>query len=161
VGAYTCLDEAILSSDVAELCRSGKVVGQSICVVLQLGQNGWMRTTRLLGRDPNFGVYEVFCEAPAGPLLEPEATTGFTPVLPQRGRFIREVNGTEYLLDDSTGYFELPGQEQRVGHPCDGGNTCTVVTVSAESCAMRSTLPRYRSVLSCLRRRSLSITAQP
>jgi AraC-like DNA-binding protein len=91
-----------------------------------------MRITQVLERDPGFGVYEVFCDAPASPLSEAEGTGGFSLILPQRGRFTRQVNGTRYLVDNSTSYFELPEQEQRVGHPCDGGDICTVIPVAVD-----------------------------
>lgn len=89
-----------------------------------------MRTARLLEADSSFGVYHVSCDAPAGPLSEPEGTSGLTLVLPRAGRFTRHVDGVEYLVDTSTAYFEVPGQEQQIGHPSDGGDICTVVTCS-------------------------------
>lgn len=91
-----------------------------------------MRSAELVGSWPSFGVAEVSCDAPRGPLSHPETTSRFALVLPRRGRFSRRVDGMDYLVDATTGYFELPGQEQRVGHPCDGGDVCTVVTLSPD-----------------------------
>lgn len=91
-----------------------------------------MRSAQLLPGGPSFGVAEVSCDAPRGPLARAEATSRFALVLPRRGRFSRRVDGLDYLVDATTGYFELPGQEQRVGHPCEGGDLCTVVTLAPD-----------------------------
>ena len=75
----------------------------------------------------------------------PEPSSGHAVVFVRRGCFRRRVDGTEALLDPAVVYFENPGDEQQVAHPCDGGDACTVVRLSpdvaAEICGGDPALP--------------------
>jgi AraC-like DNA-binding protein len=61
----------------------------------------------------------------------PEPSSGHAVVFVRRGCFRRRVDGAEALLDPAVVYFENPGDEQQVAHPCDGGDACTVIHLSA------------------------------
>lgn len=61
----------------------------------------------------------------------PEVNEGFGVVLVRGGLFQREVDGVQEVVDASSFYLELPGTEERFGHPC-GGDVCTALTLPAE-----------------------------
>jgi AraC-like DNA-binding protein len=50
-------------------------------------------------------------------------------VLLRRGCFYRRVNGEEALIDAATAYLTVPGDEQQIAHPLDGGDRCTVLRI--------------------------------
>ena len=90
------------------------------------------RSPTTLFRSSTFSVSNVVCQAPRSSWSSIENTSRFALVLPRSGRYHRRSDGETHLADPMTPYFELPGQEQLIAHPCDGGDTCTVLSLSVE-----------------------------
>jgi AraC-like DNA-binding protein len=79
---------------------------------------------------PEIRVAVVSCrhDGPAWSAAEPVTKLGL--VLVRSGVFRRRVDGTELVLDGSTGYLNRPGSEQRMAHPA-GGDVCTAFSFDA------------------------------
>jgi AraC-like DNA-binding protein len=73
-------------------------------------------------------VTRVACDGRERGWSATEPVTGFGIVLVRTGLFRRLVDGTESVLDATSGYFQRPGSEQRMAHP-SGGDLCTSITV--------------------------------
>lgn len=73
---------------------------------------------------PEVRVAVVRCrhDGPAWSAAEPVTKLGL--VLVRSGVFRRRVDGTDLVLDESAGYLNRPGSEQRMAHPA-GGDVCT------------------------------------
>jgi AraC-like DNA-binding protein len=78
----------------------------------------------------SFSLFDVRCSAPASGWSPVEEGRAFGLVLNRRGCFYRWANGREVFVDASTAYLSRPGDEQRIAHPCDGGDRCTVIRLS-------------------------------
>ncbi len=72
------------------------------------------------------------CDAVRSESAEPETASTFALVLVRRGCFYRRINGDSPLLDATSAYFQHPDDEQIINHPFDGGDVCTVITLSPE-----------------------------
>jgi AraC-like DNA-binding protein len=94
---------------------------------------GGMRSKARLVSGHGFALDEVRCadEAPSG-WSAPEPSGGYGLVLVRSGLFRRRVDGAEAVLDPAGGYWERPGDHQQVAHPVAEGDTCTLITLSAE-----------------------------
>lgn len=79
---------------------------------------------------PEVRVAVVRCrhDGPAWSATEPVTKVGL--VLVRSGLFRRRVDGTDSVLDESTGYLNRPGSEQRMAHPA-GGDVCTAFGLDA------------------------------
>jgi AraC-like DNA-binding protein len=88
-----------------------------------------LRKTPLLDQ-PGLRLEDVRCAGPRAGWSPPEATTSHTLVFVRRGCFRRRADGVEALLDPAVVYFERPGQEQQVAHPCGGGDACTAFVLA-------------------------------
>lgn len=86
-----------------------------------------------LGSGPGFAVEEIRC----APLARsgwsaPEAGSACMLVFVRVGLFRRRVGGAEAVLDPAVGYWQRPGEEQRIAHPLGDGDVCTAITLSEE-----------------------------
>jgi hypothetical protein len=86
----------------------------------------------VLHSSPLVEVATVSCDAVRSESAEPETATTFALVLVRRGCFYRRINGDSPLLDATSAYLQHPDDEQIINHPCDGGDVCTVITLSPE-----------------------------
>ena len=86
-----------------------------------------MLTGRVLAQADLASVLDVRCGAPRSGWSEPELGDACALVLVRRGCFLRRVDGFSQLIDPASAYFQRPGDEQQVAHPCDGGDACTVI----------------------------------
>ena len=91
-----------------------------------------MLSKRRLYSSHDLSVDDVRCAAGISRWSPPEDTSTCAIVFVRRGCFQRQVDGHEVLVDPSVVYFERPGEEQRIRHPVEGGDACTVLTISAE-----------------------------
>jgi AraC-like DNA-binding protein len=82
-----------------------------------------LRKTILLD-EAGIRLEDVRCASHRTDWSPPEPSTGHAVVFVRRGCFRRRVHGAEMLLDPAVVYFENPGEEQQVAHPCDGGDAC-------------------------------------
>jgi AraC-like DNA-binding protein len=82
----------------------------------------------LIGHGEGFDLVDVRCAAVGG-WSEIELVDAYTLVLVRRGCFHRWTPGGTWLLDAGTAYFERPGDEQRISHPQNDGDTCTAIVV--------------------------------
>jgi len=62
----------------------------------------------------------------------PETSTGYGIVFVRNGCFRRESDGVVALVDPASVYFEAPGRVQRIAHPHDGGDRCTVLELEEQ-----------------------------
>src|SRR5438132_1405920 len=83
-----------------------------------------MLRKRTLLEDAGIRLDDVRCGSDRAGWSPSEASDGHAVVFVRRGCFRRRVNGAEALLDPAVIYFENPGDEQEVAHPCDGGDAC-------------------------------------
>jgi AraC-like DNA-binding protein len=74
----------------------------------------------------------VSCDAVRSESVEPETASTFALVLVRRGCFYRRINGDSPLLDATSAFFQHPDDEPIFNHPCDGGDVCTVISLSPE-----------------------------
>ena len=81
---------------------------------------------------PGLELHDVRCSSRATAWSEPEPAAADGVVFVRRGCFRRRVHGVESVVEPGVVYFERAGEEQEVLHPCDGGDACTAVTLSAE-----------------------------
>jgi AraC-like DNA-binding protein len=81
----------------------------------------------------DLAVDDVRCVAGTSRWSPPEDTAAFAIVFVRRGCFQRQVDGHDVLVDPSVVYFERPAEEQRIRHPVEGGDACTVLTISSEA----------------------------
>jgi AraC-like DNA-binding protein len=93
-----------------------------------------LRKTILLD-EAGIRLEDVRCASHRTDWSPPEPSTGHAVVFVRRGCFRRRVHGAETLLDPAVVYFENPGEEQQVAHPCDGGDACTLLTLTPELAA--------------------------
>lgn len=93
-----------------------------------------LRKTILLD-EAGIQLEDVRCGSHRADWSPPEASSSHAVVFVRRGCFRRRVDGTETLLDPAVVYFENPGDEQQVAHPCDGGDACTVVRLAPDLAA--------------------------
>ena len=91
-----------------------------------------MLSKQVLAETPEFRLQDIRCGAGRSGWSPPEETGEYAIVFVRRGCFRRRVGSREMLLDPAVVYVEQPGQEQRVAHPCDGGDSCTQLSVSEE-----------------------------
>ena len=77
-----------------------------------------MLTKELLAAADDFQIHDVRCSAARSPWSSPEPTLEHAVVFVRRGCFRRRVGRAEILVDPTVVYFERPGQEQEVAHPC-------------------------------------------
>jgi AraC-like DNA-binding protein len=84
----------------------------------------------MLVSTPEVRVAVVRCrhDGPAWSASEPVTKLGL--VLVRSGLFRRRVDGTDSVLDESTGYLNRSGSEQRMAHPA-GGDVCTAFGLDA------------------------------
>jgi AraC-like DNA-binding protein len=94
-----------------------------------------MLRRRVLLEEDGLRLEDIRCETHRTGWSTPEPCTGRSVVFVRRGCFRRRVEGFEALLDPSVVYFEAPGDEQQVAHPHDGGDACTVFSLSADAAA--------------------------
>ena len=92
-----------------------------------------------------FTLEDVRCDCSRSSWSAPEETNSYAIVFVRRGCFRRRVNGVEATLDTATVYFERPGEEQQVAHPCDGGDACTQLALPHDfACLLPTGSPRPR-----------------
>ena len=94
-----------------------------------------MLRRRALFEEDGLQLEDIRCESHRTGWSTPEPCGGRSVVFVRRGCFRRRVEGYEALLDPSVVYFEAPGDEQQVAHPHDGGDVCTVFSLSADMAA--------------------------
>jgi AraC-like DNA-binding protein len=80
-------------------------------------------------------VSDVRCTHAQGCATEPELASGHAVVFVRRGCFVRNVEGTEQVLDPTLAYCMNPADEQRFDHPHSDGDDCTAVSLSGELAA--------------------------
>jgi AraC-like DNA-binding protein len=85
-----------------------------------------LRVRRLV-RGHGYVIDDVRCSATRGTWGDQEQAAGYALVLPRTGCFHRSSNGDEAVVDATVAYFREPGEEQRIAHPCDGGDRCTTI----------------------------------
>ena len=90
---------------------------------------------RILLDQPGLRLEDVRCASHRAGWSLPEASAAHAVVFVRRGCFRRRVDGAEALLDAAVVYFENPGEEQQVAHPCEGGDACTVFSLTSEVAA--------------------------
>lgn len=90
-----------------------------------------LREQTLLQHD-GVEVVDVACRHARGRGGSVTRASRHTIVFVRRGCFLLGVDGVERLLDPVQVYCTNPGQEQRYGHPHDGGDDCTSVRLSPE-----------------------------
>jgi AraC-like DNA-binding protein len=81
----------------------------------------------LLATSETFTLGDVRCRAPASGWSEVEETRSYALVLTRHGCFYRRADGVDVFVDSATAYISRPGTEQRIAHPADTGDRCTVV----------------------------------
>jgi AraC-like DNA-binding protein len=81
-----------------------------------------------------FAAEAVECGCATSGWSAPERVTRYGVVFVRRGCFQRRVNGVDSFVDPAVVYFERPGDEQQIAHPC-GGDSCTVLYLSEASLA--------------------------
>jgi AraC-like DNA-binding protein len=86
----------------------------------------------VLQASPLVEVATVSCDAVRSESAEPETASTFALVLVRRGCFYRRINGDSPLLDATSAFFQHPDDEPIFNHPCDGGDVCTVISLSPE-----------------------------
>lgn len=89
-----------------------------------------MLEKRVLAVAEGITVEDVLCTSGRSPWSAPEPTTNFGVLFVRRGCFRRRVDGFESFLDPVSIYFDEPGHEQQVAHPCDGGDECTQIVLN-------------------------------
>lgn len=87
-----------------------------------------LSATTLAAR-PEFAVCTVRCGSDHIRWSEPESHHGYRLVLPRRGRFRRQAEGSSTDLDRTMAYLGVPGEEERFAHPA-GGDVCTSVRIA-------------------------------
>lgn len=89
-----------------------------------------MLTKTVLAKTAELEVRDVRCRSGRSSWSPREETTAHVVVFVRRGCFWRSVQGDESVLDSTVVYFSRPGEEQRIAHPCDGGDACTAIELS-------------------------------
>jgi AraC-like DNA-binding protein len=87
----------------------------------------WVLVKETLVAGDGFSVVDVRCGCDRSGWSEPEESAGYGIVFVRSGCFRRESDGVVALVDAASVYFEAPGRVQRVAHPHDGGDRCTVL----------------------------------
>ena len=82
---------------------------------------------RLLHRERSFAIVDVRCRAHAHVKGNEEEAGGYEVIFPRRGQFVREVEGDATYADANAVLFVGPGEVQRITHPTEGGDACTVL----------------------------------
>jgi AraC-like DNA-binding protein len=91
----------------------------------------------VLERD-GLAVSDVRCTHAQGSASETELANGYAVVFVRRGCFVRNVEGTEQVLDPTLAYCMNPEDEQHFDHPHGHGDDCTALTLSADLAASLS-----------------------
>jgi len=91
------------------------------------------RHSELLLDDPLVRVGDVACRAPRSTRCSaPEYSRDTGLVLPRSGVFAVHRRGEMVAADAATAVVLAAGEEYRVAHPADGGDTCTVLAFAPE-----------------------------
>ncbi|GAA3466112.1 helix-turn-helix domain-containing protein [Nonomuraea roseola] len=88
-----------------------------------------MRSARRLGTGPGFTVDAVTCVDDHRRWSPPEVGDDYRLVLVRTGRFRRKTDEVASLVDPTTAYLGIPGEEERFAHPA-GGDVCTSLSLS-------------------------------
>jgi AraC family transcriptional regulator len=90
-------------------------------------------TRTVLARCPGeeVTVTDFRCRACRHPLGAEEWNTEPSIVFVRRGLFLRAQEGDTVVADSSHVLFFNPGQPYRISHPIEGGDECTILTISA------------------------------
>jgi AraC family transcriptional regulator len=81
-----------------------------------------------LGRQVS--VTDFRCRACRHPLSEEECNVEPSIVFVRRGLFVRSQDGVSVMADTSRILFFNPQQPYRISHPIEGGDDCTILTIS-------------------------------
>jgi len=95
-----------------------------------------MLESRVVLDGPAARVYRVRCPGHERRFGAPEPVSRAAIVLPCSGVFRLRVDGRERVIDATTAYVQLPGDEQQFAHPA-GGDVCTSIEVDPESAGDR------------------------
>src|SRR4051794_6910938 len=82
--------------------------------------------------DAGVTLADVACRHQAGRGEAIELRNAHALVFVRRGCFVRAADGGERLLDPTVAYATMPGQEERIDHPREGGDDCTSLALAPE-----------------------------
>jgi AraC-like DNA-binding protein len=92
-------------------------------------------TLRTVSEGDGLTVADVACRHRRGRGQVVELRGRHALVLVRRGCFVREVDGTDHVLDATSAYALAPGQVERYHHPHDDGDDCTMLAFTPEALA--------------------------